>query len=162
MQFLRHILLFCLLIFIAGSIFALDDVFIGFSAEANGNTREGTAAGGGWTIGFDLNQYAGIGIKTVFSHDLDSMITMEQCALLRFYLPINKHGLFIQAEAGGSILFEDEKSDFVFIGGIATGWRFKIGKNWYIEPFGRGGYPFVWGAGLVTGILIDSLDNGKR
>jgi hypothetical protein len=80
------------------------------------------------------------------------MAVMEQTGLFRYYLPLKKHSLFIQAEAGGSILFEDRESFMVFSGGLAAGWRITLKDNFYIEPFARGGYPFGWGAGIMTGI----------
>ena len=36
-----------------------------------------------------------------------------------------------------------------FSTGIAAGWRFPMGKRWYIEPSVRAGYPYIAGAGVA-------------
>jgi len=147
---MKRIFVLCLLLFVASSLFAADFI-ISFGAEANGNTPHGTAAGFGWLFGLDLNRYFGLGIKTNISYDLDSLYNMEQSGLLRFYLPFNKQGLFLQAAAGSSIFFTDNKSNFYLLGCITAGARFTFKENFYIEPYARGGYPFTWGCGLNAG-----------
>ena len=156
-RFIIGCFLLCVIwIFSAPRVYAQNGVFIGFGAEANGNTFEGAAAvGGGWSFGVDLNRYIALGIKTTFSYDFDStMATVEQAGLFRFYLPLKIRGPFLQAEAGGGIVFEDKENYFCFAGGIAAGWRIGIGKNLYVEPAGRFGYPFIWGAGISIGAFI--------
>ena len=150
---MKYVLVLCLLLGVAGSLFAAD-AYIGFGVEANGNTLDGSAAGFGWSIGMDLNRYFGLGMKTAISYDFDSLYNMEQSGLLRFYLPLNKQGLFLQAEAGSSIFFEDNESHFYFLGGVTAGWRFVIKESFYIEPYVRGGFPFIWGGGLNAGIKL--------
>jgi len=151
----RFIILF-LSLYAVSTLYAQKGIFIGFGAEANGNTLNQTAIGGGYSLGMDLNRYIALGIKTTFSYDLESLSTFEQAGFFRFYLPFKKQELFLQAEAGGSIFFEDSESYLLFLGGIAAGWRLGIGKNWYIEPAARCGYPFVWGAGLNVGIRMSN------
>jgi hypothetical protein len=41
----------------------------------------------------------------------------------------------------------------MLLGGFRAGYRFILG-GFYIEPYIRAGYPFLFGAGLMTGIRI--------
>jgi hypothetical protein len=153
---MRRLVFLCLALCAMRTLYAQEGLFIGFGAEANGYTINQAAFGGGWSLGADLNKYIALGVKTTFSYDLESLTVMEQAGFFRFYLPLKKQGPFLQAEAGGSIFFEDNDSYLMFSGGIAAGWRFRIGKNWYVEPTARCGYPFVWGARLSFGGRIGS------
>jgi hypothetical protein len=148
----KKIFIFCLLFCITGSVFAFDGFFAGIGAEVNANTREGTAAAGALFLGFDLNNTFALGIKAGFSSNFDSTAALEPLAFLRYYL--FPHLLFLQAEAGGSFILEEGKSYPAFLGGIGVGWRFNFG-NLYIEPYARGGYPFMWGIGLTAGVSIN-------
>ena len=54
---MKKALVFCLFLFVLGSVWAQNGVFLGFGAEANGNTVEGVAVGGRWMVGMDLTKY---------------------------------------------------------------------------------------------------------
>lgn len=140
-----------LLFFACFTVFAQEGVFFGFGAEANGNTREGAAIGGSVSFGFNINRYLALGYKTAFSTNLDTVSVLDHLGLLRWYLPLPKQGLFLQGEIGISAFYEDGQSKPVFLGAAAAGWRFLVGKNFYIEPVVRGGHPFAWGAGITFG-----------
>jgi len=139
------------LLFIAGSLSAQTGIFVGLGVEANANTREGAAFGGGLASALDLNKWFSLGAKLAFCADIDAVKTLESAALLRYYLPLPINGFFVQAELGGTFFFEGDGVYPAFLGGLAAGWRFNMKKNWYLEPFVRGGYPFVWGVGLHAG-----------
>jgi hypothetical protein len=142
---MRQFCFFVLLLFITGNVFAFDSFFIGLGAEANANTREGMAAGGGLSFGADLNRQFALGIKAAYSNNFDTLGNIESAAFFRWY-PLS--GLFIQAEAGGAFFFEDSETYPAFLGGITAGWRFALGGNFYLEPAVRVGYPFAWGTGV--------------
>jgi hypothetical protein len=55
------ILLVCIACIFVQGVNALEGIFIGVGAEANANTREGAAAGGGLSFGFDLNRQFTLG-----------------------------------------------------------------------------------------------------
>ena len=156
---LKKILILYLLFCMAGPVFASDsinigDMFFGIAAEANANTREGAAIGGAFSFGIEfLNQFAS-GIRVIFSHDTESIFTVEPLAFFRYCLPLGIPGFFVQAEMGASVFIEDDKSYPAFSIGAAAGWRFKITDMFYIEPYVRAGYPFIWGAGLTAGLLL--------
>jgi hypothetical protein len=154
---MKRISLIYLLLCIAGGIYALESAFIGISGEANGNSKEGIAAGGALTVALDINRYFSAGLKTGYFSNLDNLYVIENAVLFRFY-PITKIPLFLQADIGVSFLQEDDMFVPVFLGGLNAGWRFNI-NNFYIEPVVRGGYPFIWGAGLNIGM---SFNNEKK
>jgi len=88
------------------------------------------------------------------------MSVLELNFLLRFYFYGKRaySGPFIQF-IGGPALFFDNESGFsipskigVFSIGMSYGWRFLIKDKWFIEPYIRGGYPYLAGAGLSAGI----------
>ena len=150
MKIFIFLCLLCIICFWAPGVYAQDS-FFGFGAEVNGNASKGMAAGGGWSFGLGLNRYISLGFKTTFSYNLDKISNMEQCGLLRFYLPLKTQGPFLQTEAGGSVFFTNKNSEFFFLGGVSMGWQIVIKKSWYVEPVARFGYPFIWGAGLNMG-----------
>jgi hypothetical protein len=39
---------------------------------------------------------------------------------------------------------------------LRGGYRMPVGSLWYIEPYGRGGYPFVFGIGVMAGVRVGS------
>ena len=154
--------IFCLLLLIlAGSLFALDGVTFGVGGEANGSGREAIAAGGVLSIGLDIIPNFSIGIKKAYYYDFDLITVMEDTGFFRWY-PLNKFGLFIQAELGTMIYFEDSNSSPAFQGGFAAGWRFLFpqnsgaGMNFYLEPYVRGGYPYLWGGGILMGVRVNN------
>ena len=143
----------------AGFVYANDsaginDMFFGIAGEANANTREGAAIGGAFSFGIEfLNQFAS-GIRVIFSHDTESIFTFEPLAFFRYYLPLGVPGFFVQAEMGVSVFLEDDKGYPAFSIGAAAGWRYKFSDMFYIEPYVRAGYPFIWGAGLTAGLSL--------
>jgi len=144
------ICLLLVMLFITSSLFALDGVFLSLGGEANGNTREGVAAGGVLTIGADINRYFSLGFKKGYSLDFKNIKTIEDVGFFRFY-PLEsfaretslQNPLFVQAELGTITFFEDGKSSPSVSAGLAAGCRFIFGKNFYLEPVVRGGYPFI-------------------
>jgi hypothetical protein len=79
---MKHILVLCLLL-TASSLFALDGIFVGIGAEANADSREGVAAGGGLTFGFDINESFAAGVKGFFSSNFDTVTTLETAIFFR-------------------------------------------------------------------------------
>jgi hypothetical protein len=154
---MKRIIVFCIFL-LTGSLFvqgvnALDGIFIGVGAEANANTREGVAAGGGLSFGFDLNRQFTLGFKAVYSNNFDTVANVEPAAFFRMYL---FSGLFAQVEAGGSFFFEDNEVYPAPYGGLTAGWQFLLGEKFFLEPFARGGYPIAWSVGVNFGMRVAS------
>jgi len=149
-------ILFLCLSFAAGTLFPYspESWFIGLGVEANAHTREGIAAGGGLSLGLDINRNFSLGLKPAFFYNFDTVAAIEMPVFFRYYPPLGVTGPFIQAEAGAAIYIEYGRAYPAFCGGLALGWRFILGKNIFIEPLFRGGYPFAWGAGITAGIIV--------
>jgi hypothetical protein len=133
--------------------------FAGIGPEANGHTRNSLAFGGGLISGFDLNPLFSIGQKTAYFHDTGAVGALELQGFFRFYPPVlrwlnSDSGPFLQAEAGGAVFLYEGGAFPSFSGGLTAGWRFYFNRNWYAEPFARGGYPYIWGAGVTAGLRI--------
>ena len=133
--------------------------FIAPFGEGIGYSRHGAAFGGGIAFGGSFSG-KGIGLSLLYAQDAENFIFLEALAHMRLYLSRMKNntGLFLQAE-GGVVFFAYEKPEiadnFSPVGGLSAGWRFPLGKHWYIEPGIRGGYPYMYGAGLSAGIRFD-------
>jgi len=143
--FLAVILLCCL----TAGIFA-QGFFLGLGAEASAYTREGAAVGGSLVLGINLNSYFTTGIRASFFHNMDTLKAIDPVVFFRYY-PSSYLGLYLQAEGGYAILLEMGEIFPVISGGLTAGWRFYLGEGWFIEPSGRFGYPYMWGAGLTAG-----------
>ena len=125
--------------------------FAGAGSELNNNSasKSSTAMGGNVVLGYDLNRSFALGLNTIYSHDMNTVSTLESMLMFRYYLPAT--GSFLQAEAGGVLSATDGKNSTIPLGGLTAGIRLEVDKNWYLEPTLRGGYPFVWGTGVTLG-----------
>ena len=132
------------------------DFFIGLFAEGIGYSRNSVAFGGGITFGGSFYGM-GVGMTLLYAQDTENFIFMEALAHFRVYLlrARKNTGLFLQAE-GGVVLFAYEEfktaENIAPVAGLSAGWRFPLGKIWYIEPVIRGGYPYIYGVGFTAGI----------
>ena len=122
---------------------------------------KGPALGGGFMLG--MGDGVSIGFKTLVAGSLEaqSLMSVELALFLRAY-PLSANvprGFFAQAEAGAVLHAGDdplalpaETGRGVF--GISAGWRFWLGNHWYIEPYIRGGYPYIIGGGVCAGLRL--------
>ena len=140
----------------AANLPALDGAFAGLGAEVSANTREGASVGGGILLGLDLSRRFALGMKVAYYHDADEVGALEPSVLARLYFPLKNTYPFVQANLGTVIFFEYGESFPAFLGSLSAGWRFHPGRSWYIEPSVRGGYPFIWGAGLSVGMYFNA------
>ncbi len=125
--------------------------FAGAGSELNNNSanKGSTAMGGNLILGYDLNRSFALGLNTVYSHDMNTVSTLESMVMFRYYLPVTSS--FLQAEAGGALSAMEGKNSTVPLGGLTAGLRLDMDKSWYLEPTIRGGYPFIWGTGVTLG-----------
>jgi hypothetical protein len=100
---------FAALLLAAGRVFGLDGFFMGIEAEANGNTREGAAFGGGVSFGFDLNRHTAAGVKAMYGSDLDTITALQAAAFFRWYPLVPPRGFFAQLEAGATLFLRKAK-----------------------------------------------------
>jgi hypothetical protein len=108
------------------------------------------AYGRGVSLGLKLNYFA----DPVYFTDV-----LEICFLLRFYLFGNQanSGLFLQVNSGHAFFFRRESGPSIpaewgmISAGLDAGWRFLLGRMFYLEPYVCVGYPYFTGGGLGFG-----------
>ena len=160
MKNLIKILVFAMVIFLTGwNVYALEDKKFALSMgpEWNMNSRDNFA--GGMVLGFDLNLPSvplALGINVSGSYNFSQTVVLEAAPFLRWYFIGSGYtGFFVQADTGFYYIMEDINDDMnrvpMFMGGLRAGYRLPLGSSFYIEPFARGGYPFAFGVGFITG-----------
>jgi len=158
----------CFFLFPAFAIFADDELLV----EENNDTREdlwisadistafygisSMAYGGGLAVGYGTG--ISFGFRVAFYHYPKGIETLELSLLLRFYLLGTQaySGPFAQFMGGPSFFNKEGELDIpshsgMVSAGICFGWRFIFGK-WFVEPAIRGGYPYIFGAGVSGGL----------
>jgi hypothetical protein len=127
---------------------------LGFGIEGNMNTYRGAALNGNINFDYEITNTLAAGIKFGFNHNFRSTMVLEPGAHFRWYFfNLKGNPLFVQGDLGASLIFEDATLYPAFMGGITAGVRFPL-KNWYLEPYIRGGYPFLWGIGVIGGFKL--------
>jgi hypothetical protein len=116
------------------------------------NSRENFA--GGAVLGFDvsLSRALALGFTVTYSSNFSGISVIEPAALFRWYLLGGPAGLFVQADAGAYLVLEDGGLIPLFMGGLRGGFRIPAGPSFYVEPYGRIGYPFAFGVGAMAGV----------
>jgi hypothetical protein len=123
--------------------------------EGNMNTITGASGAGWFSASLNLGRSFAVGLRTGYSYNFSDITTLEAAALGRWYLlSSEKSRLFVQLEAGADLIFYEQKTTPAVLGGLAAGWRFHLGRRWYLESALRAGYPFIWGGGLGLGLRI--------
>jgi hypothetical protein len=150
-----------LLLFTGGGLYAQvrDEFFAGPLAEASFYSPKTAAYGGGLILGY-LGGPAAMGLMTVYAVDKERINTLEMTVFLRVYpLPgWAGKGLFVQFN-GGAVLFNlggvsiPAKSG-TFSAGLMAGWRFLLGRHWYVDGAVRAGWPYIAGAGVSAGFRL--------
>jgi hypothetical protein len=79
---------------------------------------------------------------------------IEPEAFFRWYfLPPRMGKIFLQGDLGASFIFADSRLYQKVLGGISSGIRIPL-KKFFIEPYGRIGYPFMFGVGISGGYSL--------
>lgn len=157
-------LLFCVSAGFADTDPERGDFWLCPSLEAAFYNSSGTPEGVGLALGYGSG--ISIGMKMVwflprFEEIIsDDVSVLEINFLVRFYFSGKKaySGAFLQFFGGPALFFCRENGFSVpsdigaFSIGMGFGWRFLIKEKWIIEPYIRGGYPYLAGAGLSAGI----------
>ena len=120
------------------------------------NSRENFAMGG--FFGFDVTFGASFaaGINATASTNFFGIVVIEPAAMFRWYFLSR---WFVQADAGAYLILEDEEFTPMFLGGLRAGLRLPLSKTFFIEPFGRIGYPFLFGIGAAVGVTGNREEN---
>ena len=132
---------------------------LGLALEGwNFNSRNNFAGGAALAFDVDIPYFMATGISLTASHNFADIVILEPAIFLRWYAfgtMLQKHtGLFAQAEVGPFIGFEgDGLFPPMVTGGLRIGYRHLL-DSFYIEPYSRFGYPYVFGIGLAAGVKL--------
>jgi len=149
----KVILLSALILALSASLYAKEKkAAIGIGLEWNMNARENFAGGAVFSFDYNLPRAFALGVNVTASSNFSGITVIEPAAFLRWYFLGGYNGFFIQADLGVYLILEDEDLTPMFLGGFRGGFRFPLGNSFYVEPFGRIGYPFAFGIGALAGI----------
>jgi len=125
---------------------------LGIGAEWNMNSRENFAGGAVMAFDYALPNSFAVGLNATASSNFSGITVIEPSALFRWYFLGGYSGFFVQADCGAYLILEDGEFTAMFLGGLRSGFRVPLKSKFYIEPYGRIGYPFVFGVGVLAGI----------
>ena len=138
-----------------------DAFWIVLSPEAAMYSNSSFCYGAG--LAFAYGKRVSIGLKAAYFINIENRIdVLELGFLLRFYLlsgALNS-GLFAQLTGGLALFIRGEEGISLPVqwgtmyGGLEIGWRFLLGKVFFLEPFVRGGYPYLFGGGISAGVVF--------
>ena len=131
---------------------------LGVMAEVNKNSISMIAPAAGISFDYSVFRKISFGIKTLISYDVfekeNSILSVEPLGFIRWYVvsPSGEPsaGLFIEGQGGPELLFVNSSVKSSVSAGLSLGFRLTL-QNFYFEPSIRGGYPYLFGAGINTG-----------
>ena len=131
---------------------------LGFILEGNKNCISGIAPAGGISFDYSASRKVSLGAEVLVSYDAsvkdNTIYSVEPLAFLRGYLvsPTGEPsaGLFVEGQGGAEIVLLNDEIKTSVSAGAALGFRMVYG-SFYLEPYLRGGYPYMFGAGLGAG-----------
>ncbi|MCL2069585.1 MAG: hypothetical protein FWH19_01190 [Treponema sp.] len=153
------VLVILLVFFFTPGVFAQEtkesSMSAGLGLEWNWDSRHDFAGGIPVNIIYDIHRDFSLGLNVTGSYNFFSMEALELSILARSYIDKNRRlGTFIQGEMGAFIIFEEEGITPMPLLGFHLGYRHLLTRLFYLEPYGRLGYPFGFGIGLTAGILF--------
>ena len=152
----KHVIVI-LLLACATALFAQDNkrAAIGLGPEWNMHSRFNFAMGGALNFDITIDDGFAAGIGFSGSNNFTGITTLAAGGLFRAYIPGKKNfGFFIQTDIGAFFILEDKEVTTMFMNGLRAGYRFLLGqdKKFYVEPYGRLGYPSAFGIGVLGGL----------
>jgi hypothetical protein len=104
-------------------------------------------------IHYDFSDHMAVGLKAGVSENFGATVTLETEAFWRIYPVKFRWGtVFAQVSLGESFIFDDSYFYPMLLCGFTAGVHIPIKDLFYIEPYARFGYPYMWGMGAVGGI----------
>jgi hypothetical protein len=134
------------------------------SGGAEGNIAAFSSFGAGVSLSLGLFIFprlsAGFHFVTSAAFDSASLSGTENYLFLRWtpFLRLPEFGLRLQA--GGSFFVHQDRSAIFPSAALGLDFRFPLSASWYLEPYIRGGYPILAGAGIVAGVRFDRSGGG--
>jgi len=127
----------------------------GLGAEWNMASRHDFAGGAVLNFLYNLPGSTSLGLSFTASMNFNNIYVLEPAFLARQYFLQDKHsGFFVQFDVGAFIAFEEKGTTPMIKSGLGSGYRLPLGSFFYIEPYGRAGYPFAFGLGAMAGICF--------
>ena len=151
------------ILFVSLRVFAQDGsgsgnkVAMGIGPEWNMDSRYNFAMGGVFSFDVNIPNSLAVGFTVTGSNNFNEITVIEPAALFRWYFMghgIDHFGFFAQADIGAFLIFEDGDLTPMFLGGLRGGYRFNLTPLFYVEPYGRLGYPFAFGVGVIGGLIF--------
>ena len=154
---MKKIFFVVLLFFLTFCIFAQEKrespLSIGVGLEWNMDSRHNFAGGAVLGLAYNLPNNFAVGLDISGSSNFRDTHVLEPDFFLRYYLMNRRYnGLFIQADVGAFLMFEEDGNTILPEFGFRGGYRLNLGSSFYLEPYGRLGFPFAFGIGLMAGI----------
>ena len=123
---------------------------IGTGIEWNMNSTKDFAAALGVHLGADYSINSSFAAGFDLGLSFSDILTLEAAPFFRWYF-LKDIQMFVQADAGLWIGTDVGKT---FLLGVTGGARLPLANNFYIEPYTRIGYPFMYGIGVNAGIRL--------
>jgi hypothetical protein len=127
----------------------------GFGVEGNMNTTEGYALGRTLSIEAQWFKYVVTGFELIVSSDFRQFISISPGLFGRWYfydLGFKGGGFFVQADLGATVALDAWVPWIFVLGGVTSGFRLPyLEGDYYLEPYVRVGYPYLWGVGVKAG-----------
>ncbi len=131
---------------------------LGIILEANKNSISYVSPAVGLSFDYSVTRRLSLGVKALASYDAfekdNTIYTVEPLVFVRWYAvsPTGEPsaGLFVEAQGGAAILMVNSDLKSTGSTGLSLGFRIPTG-NFYVEPLLRGGYPYMFGAGVGMG-----------
>jgi len=123
-----------------------------FGIEANLNRIDFLGVGTLLAGEYRVNDDFGSGLRLRTSYDFSRLLVFDGEVFLRWYAPaFGSVTGYLEGASGASILTVTETGSVIStLFALSAGARVNF-NEWYVEPFLRGGVPFIAGAGIAAG-----------
>jgi hypothetical protein len=129
----------------------LNRLSFGLGFELNGYELEGIGLGSPLLGEYHIFPFLSAGLRIGAFTDT-ALFALEPQAFARWYWPyLGRFRLFVAGDLGMAVLVHEGDPYAAFAGGVSAGVRITTENHWYVEPYVRGGYPVIFGAGLMVG-----------
>jgi len=141
------------------------DFWICPGAETAFYSASGVSVGGSLALAYGSK--FSLGFKAAWFFDMNKNLdVLEMNLLLRYYFKDSaasgesesSAGPYLQLTGGPALFFDNTEGAAIpahwgtVSAGLTFGWRFLFGKLFFAEPYIRGGYPYLVGAGVSAGV----------
>jgi hypothetical protein len=142
--------------------------------EISGQSPSGASFNLVYLGDFRIHKNFSFGVKGGFYFASENVFSIETLLFGRWYFsPILADGvwwrkmfdIFAQAGVGTDAFFKDNEpvlSRALPVFDLSAGARIPLPSHFYLEPFIRGGYPSLFGAGVILGFRFPSFGTGVR